>query len=148
VIIPTDRLAGHRGAVTMVDGAFDPIHQGHVDYFEAAAALGPPVLCNISPDDYVSRKHPPLLDQAARARVIDALRPITFTHLSQTSTNEVLRALVPRYYAKGADWRGRLPGEELATCAELGIEIVYLDTVVASSSSILDRLLSGYSRSD
>ncbi len=147
MIISTDRLADHRRAVTMVDGAFDPIHDGHVGYFEAAAALGLAVLCNVSPDGYVALKHPPLLDQGARGRVIDALRPISFTHLSRTTTNEVLRALVPRYYAKGADWRGRLPDQELSTCAELGIEIVYLDTVVASSSAIVDRLLAGYSRS-
>jgi hypothetical protein len=54
-------------------------------------------------------------------------------------TAEVLRLLEPRYYAKGADWEGRLPDEELAICAECGIEVVYLDTVVQSSSAILER---------
>ena len=55
----------------------------------------------------------------------------------------VLRALVPRYYAKGADWRGRLPAEETATCEELGIEVVYLDTILDSSTAVLERYASG-----
>ena len=139
MIVSTADLERHRGEVTMVDGGFDPLHPGHVAYFEAAAGLGLPVLCNVSPDDWVSRKHPPLLAQADRAALVDALRVIDFTHLSGGATVDVLRALVPRYYAKGDDWRGRLPDEETAACAELDIEIVYLDTVRDSSSAILRR---------
>ena len=143
MIVRTEDLEGYRGAVTMVDGAFDPIHPGHVAYVEAAAALGLPVLCNVSPDEYVARKHRPLLAQAQRAAVLDAIRSIDYTHLSQTNTNDVLRLLAPRYYAKGEDWRGRLPEDEVATCAELGVEIVYLDTVTASSTALLERYASG-----
>jgi cytidyltransferase-like protein len=139
MIVATADLAGLAGAVTMVDGAFDPIHPGHVSYIEAAAELGLPVLCNVSPDAYVERKHPPLLTQAERATVLDALRAVTYTHLSPGTTNAVLAELRPRYYAKGTDWRDRLPGEEIATCAEHKIEIVYLDTVLASSTALLDR---------
>jgi hypothetical protein len=39
---------------------------------------------------------------------------------------------------KGSDWRERgLPPEQIAICREHGIEIVYLDTVLDSSSRIL-----------
>jgi cytidyltransferase-like protein len=123
----------------MVDGGFDPLHPGHVAYFEAAAALGLPVLCNVSSDEWVARKHPPLLTQSERGALVDAIRFVDYTHLSRTATNEVLRLLEPRYYAKGADWRGRLPDEELATCRECGIEVVYLDTVRDSSTALLER---------
>jgi D-beta-D-heptose 7-phosphate kinase/D-beta-D-heptose 1-phosphate adenosyltransferase len=139
VIVSTAELAQHRRAVTMVDGGFDPLHAGHVAYFEAAAGLGLPVLCNVSGDDWVARKHRPLLPQAERARVIDAIRWIDLVHLSSGPTVDVLAALEPRYYAKGADWKGRLPAEEAALCAERGIQIVYLDTVLDSSTAILDR---------
>jgi len=142
MIVSSDALVGYRGAVTMVDGAFDPIHAGHVAYFEAAAGLGLPVLCNVSSDTYVARKHRPLLLQVERAVVIDAFRFVAYTHLAQGSTDDVLRELRPRYYAKGADWRDRLPDEEVATCVEHGIEIVYLDTVLASSTALLDRYAS------
>ena len=139
MIIATEDLPRYRGEVTMVDGGFDPLHHGHVVYFEAAAALGPPVLCNVSSDDWVGEKHPQLLDQAERAAVIDAVRFVRYTHLSSMPTVEVLRLLGPRYYAKGADWRGRLPDDELAACADAGTEVVYLDTVVDSSTAILER---------
>ena len=51
----------------------------------------------------------------------------------------MLAVLRPRFYVKGADWRGRLPDEELRICAEQGIEVVYLDTVIDSSTAILAR---------
>jgi cytidyltransferase-like protein len=139
VILATEDLGGYRGAVTMVDGGFDPLHPGHIAYFRAAAALGLPVLCNLCPDEWIARKHPPLLAQAERATILDAIRYVDYTHPSSVATAEVLRRLAPRHYAKGADWRGRLPGEELSACADLGIDVVYLDTVVDSSTGILER---------
>lgn len=123
----------------MVDGGFDPLHAGHIAYFRAAAELGLPVLCNVSADEWVAKKHPPLLPQAERAEVIDAIRYIAYTHPSSVPTVDVLRALEPRYYVKGEDWRGRLPNEELQACEERGIELVYLDTVTHSSTEILRR---------
>lgn len=139
MIVETADLARHRGAVTMVDGGFDPLHAGHIAYFEEAAALGLPVLCNVSGDDWVARKHVPLLPQAERAQVLDAIRFLDLVHLSTGTTAEVLAALEPRFYVKGADWRGRLPEEEMRICADRGIEVVYLDTVTDSSSAVLER---------
>jgi cytidyltransferase-like protein len=139
MIVSTADLVNYRDQVTMVDGGFDPLHHGHVAYLEAAAGLGLPVLCNVSSDEYVVRKHPPFLDQAERGAILDAIRFVDYTHLSQIETVEVLRLLRPRPYAKGADWRGRLPEAEQSACAELGIEVVYLDTVLDSSTAILER---------
>jgi bifunctional ADP-heptose synthase (sugar kinase/adenylyltransferase) len=139
VIVATDELSRLPAAVTMVDGGFDPLHPGHLDYFEAAAGLGLPVLCNISSDAWVARKHRPLLSQAERGRIIDSLRPVTYTHLSGTSTADVLRLVRPRIFAKGSDWRGRLPVDEEEACASHGIEVVFLDTVTGSSTALLER---------
>lgn len=139
MIVATEELAAYRGAVTMVDGGFDPLHPGHVAYFAAAAELGLPVLCNVAPDEWVARKHPPLLMQSERATLVDAIRFVDYTHVAQGATVEVLRLLAPRYYAKGDDWQGRLPADELAACAELGTEVVYLDTVRDSSTAVLQR---------
>jgi hypothetical protein len=97
VIISTDDLAKHRGA-TMADGG-STAHPGHIAYFEAASALG----CgarNVAPD--AVREDPPVLLQAERVVVIDAIRHIAFTHASALPTVEVLRLLAPRVYAKGA----------------------------------------------
>jgi cytidyltransferase-like protein len=139
VIVPTDELGRLAGTVTMVSGGFDPLHPGHVAYFRAAAALGAPLLVNVSHDEWVGRKHVPLLTQAERLQVLDALEMVDYVHAETGVTAEVLALLRPRYFAKGADWEGRLPEDELAVCEENGIEIVFLDTVVDSSTDVLRR---------
>lgn len=139
MIIEHASLHELRGAVSMVDGGFDPLHGGHVAYFREAAAIGLPVLCNISSDDWIARKHPAVLPQEERGLVIDAIRWIDYVHLSQTTTAAILAELRPRYYVKGADWRGRLPAEEKQICSENGTEVLFLDTVTNSSSAILER---------
>jgi cytidyltransferase-like protein len=139
VIVPTDELAGLPQGLSMVDGGFDPLHAGHVAYFRAAAELGAPVLCNVASDDWVGRKHPPVLPQDERAAVIDAIRFVDYVHVSGGATVDVLRLLRPRRYVKGADWRDRLPAAEVEACRELGIDVVFLDTVSNSSTAILER---------
>jgi bifunctional ADP-heptose synthase (sugar kinase/adenylyltransferase) len=125
----------------MVDGGFDPLHGGHVAYFAAAAELGLPVVCNVTGDSSVAKKHPPLLTQEQRGRVIDSIRTVAYTHLAEGSTASVLRALQPRIYAKGADWRGMLPTEEDEVCRSHSIDVVYLDTVVCSSTELIRNLM-------
>lgn len=142
MIVTTDELPRYSGEVAMIDGGFDPLHAGHVEYMRAAAGLGAPVLCNVSSDEWVARKHAPLLEQEERVKVIDAIRYVDYTHASSVSTVAVLRALRPRFYIKGADWRGRVPDDEVAACEELETELVFLDTVLNSSTRILERYAS------
>ena len=142
MILTFDQLPEYRGAVAMVDGAFDPLHKGHIEYFRAAAsAVDVPLLCNVASDRYVRTKHTPLLPEDQRAIVIDAIRYIAYTHVNAHDTETILRHLRPKYYVKGRDWDGRLPAEQVRICAEHGIGIVYLDTVLDSSSRILERFL-------
>jgi len=139
MIVSLEQLPELRGKVAMVDGAFDPLHRGHIEYFRAASELGVPLLCNVASDAYVRTKHPPLLPEEQRAAVVDAIRYITYTHINSADTETILRQLRPRYYVKGNDWIGRLPAEQVTICHEHGIEIVYLDTVLDSSSRILQQ---------
>jgi cytidyltransferase-like protein len=130
------------GQVVMVDGSFDPLHEGHVAYFEAAAKIGKPVLCNITSDELTSRKHPVLLAQANRATVIDAIRFITYVHSAVGSTRDVLEQLRPHAYVKGSDWlsKGGVPTEESSLCEQLGIKVQYVDTVLNSSTRLIEQL--------
>jgi phosphoenolpyruvate phosphomutase len=141
MIVPFAELKRYRGQVAMVDGCFDPIHRGHVEYFRVAAELGLPVLCNVTGDEYLRGKHVPFLPAAERAAIIDAIRYIAYTHQSSVSTADVLRELRPRYYVKGEDWRGKIPAEQEALARQFDIEIVYLPTVFDSSTRILQRFL-------
>ena len=64
MILTFEQLKEYRKTVAMVDGAFDPLHRGHIEYFRAAAEqLGVPLLCNVASDRYVWTKHPPLLPE-------------------------------------------------------------------------------------
>ena len=144
MLLTTDQLPQYRQRVAMVDGSFDPIHDGHIGYFKAASELGVPLLCNVAPDSWTVTKHPVFLEQQQRGIVLDAIRYITYVHLSGLATVEVLRLLQPKFYVKGNDWvdRGGVPQVEADVCVDLGIEVVYLPTVTNSSSRILHTFAS------
>ena len=68
---------------------------------------------------------------------IDAIRYIDFTHVSYRDTEVVIRELRPAAFIKGKDWEGRLPAPQVDVCRELGIPVLYLDTIRGSSSHLL-----------
>ena len=127
--------------VVMVDGSFDPIHEGHIEYFRQASLLGFPVLCNVAPDAWTQKKHRILLPVRQRAVVLDAIRYVSFVSVAEISTAESLRRIRPKIYAKGSDWliRGGIPAEEKELCKLHNIEVVYLDTKLNSSSDLLTK---------
>jgi len=141
MFLQTDQLANFHHKVAMVDGSFDPIHDGHIGYFKAASELGAPLLCNVAPDTWTVTKHPIFLSQQQRGIVLDSIRYIEYVHLAKNSTAEVLKLLRPKMYVKGNDWiaRGGIPQVEADICREFHIEVVYLQTVTNSSSEILAR---------
>jgi len=152
MIVSFDRLHTLRGRVAMVDGAFDPLHGGHIEYFRAAWEFARQeqldVLCNVASDRYVRSKHQPLLPDQERVAIVDAIRYISYTHLNGHDTETVLQELQPKYYVKGNDWVGRLPEEQVSLCSKHGIEIIYLDTVLDSSTRILQNFLEKTSKPD
>ena len=139
MLLTTDQLHQYRQQLAMVDGSFDPSHDGHIGYFKGASEMGVPLLCNVAPDSWTVTKHPVFLEQEQRGIVLDAIRYISFVHLANIATVEVLRLLQPKFYIKGNDWvaRGGVPEVEADVCAEFGIEVMYLSTVTNSSSKIL-----------
>ena len=142
MIIKYRDLEKYQKKVVMVDGCFDPLHPGHIRYFSAAGKLGFPLLCCVENDKnlILSKKRPPLLSQSKRAKVIDVIRFISFTVCSKTETVDVLKRLRPVMYVKGGDWAKKgLPDEEKAVSAEFGIKVIYLNTVLDSSSQIIKR---------
>ena len=141
MLVTFDDLPHYRGRVSLVDGAFDPLHAGHLAYFDAALALGAPLLCRVAADDYVRTKHPPLLPHWQRVLVVDALRSIAVTYQDTHAVETVLEQLRPRAYVKGRDWAGRLPPRQVELCGRLGIQIVFVETLQESSTRLLESCL-------
>lgn len=139
MIVEWEHLQKLAGSVAMVDGSFDPLHDGHIAYFVKAAEFGLPILCNISSDRWTAMKHRVLLPQRVRAVVLDSIRYLDYIHCATVSTQQVLSHVKPALYLKGADWliRGGIPTDEAEICRQLDIEVRYLDTVVNSSSRLL-----------
>jgi len=139
MILSFSDLRQYRGRLAMVAGAFDPLHHGHIEYFRQARALGPSLLCCIASDFYVETKHRPLLSASQRALVVDALSAIDYTLVSDADTATVLRELRPTHFIKGTDWQGRLPVDEQRACAEHGTVVVFRETLLDSSTRLLER---------
>lgn len=144
MIISKEMLVSLKKKVVMVDGCFDPLHLGHLKYFEEAAKFGLPVLCNMRADDYFvsKKKRTVMLPQQQRAKLIDSLKNISYVYINTTSTHDVLDLLQPAKYIKGKDWETTgLPKEEMEICRKHEIEIVYLDTAIDSSTNITKRFI-------
>lgn len=106
-IIAGWQAAGAR--VVFTNGCFDLVHPGHVCLLEAAAREGDRLVVALNTDASVRRlkgETRPVQDEAARARVIGALRCVDLVVLFEEDTPlELITALGPDVLVKGADYR-------------------------------------------
>lgn len=133
--------------VVMADGVFDPIHDGHIAYLEAAGALGTYLIVNVASDKEIWQKRPslgPFLPFAVRIAVIKALKPVH--EVTFLDTAEALQKFKPDIYVKGADWKGGIPQIESQICQSLGIQICFVNTVSNSSTLLLQNFLDQVNR--
>lgn len=140
-------LAAHkqRGQrVVFANGCFDVLHVGHVRYLEAARAGGDILVVGINDDPSVRNlKGPgrPILDEAARARLVAALREVDYVVLfSEPTAESLLHELRPDVHAKGTDYTAETVPER-ATAASLGIRVTITgDPKNHSTRSMLESL--------
>lgn len=96
------------GRVVFTNGCFDLLHAGHVDYLEAARALGDHLVVGLNDDDSVRRlKGPtrPVHSAGCRARVLAALACVDAVIVFPEDTPARLIAEVqPDVLVKGGDW--------------------------------------------
>jgi len=134
---------GKLAGFTLVDGSFDPLHDGHIDYFEQAHKLGNPVACLIAPENYTSKKHSIFLEKVARAKLIDSIKYISLVVLTEISTEDSILLLKPSVFFKGGDWKGRIPQGISETCRSIDCDLVFGRKPINSSSELLERYKSG-----
>jgi cytidyltransferase-like protein len=135
--------------VVMVSGGFDPIHKGHIRYFQAAKALGDQLVVVINNDHWIRlKKSHGFMSAEDRAEIIKAFREVDEVYISKHKRNtkdmsvcEELLAIKPDIFANGGDrFASNIP--EFKLCKELGISMVFnvgLGGKLRSSSLLLKK---------
>ena len=105
-IIEKAHLQGEK--VVMTNGCFDILHAGHVDYLQAASALGDRLIIAVNDDASVSRLKGPTRPVNAleqRMHVLEALDAVDWVvPFSQDTPAELIAYLSPDVLVKGADY--------------------------------------------
>jgi rfaE bifunctional protein nucleotidyltransferase chain/domain len=132
------------GRIVMAGGCFDLLHAGHVAYLEAARSLGDCLVVALNSDASVrALKGPdrPVVPQEDRVRMLEALTCVdAVVVFDEPTPTEMLRALRPDVYAKGADYlHATVP--EASVMAQLDGAVVTLPVLPGRSSTRLRTAL-------
>ena len=100
---------GMTGPVVFTNGVFDLLHRGHIDYLEAARALGDGLVVGVNDDDSARSlgkgSGRPFVSAADRARVLAALGAVDRVILFGDPTPAaVIEAIRPDVLVKGGDY--------------------------------------------
>ena len=124
--------------ITIISGYFNPLHGGHLDYIESAAALGDKLLVVVNNDKaQMLKKGKIILDENNRMRLLSALKYVDEVMLSidedlgQAKTLRKIRAMYPDdelVCANGGDRdpsKHAPPQDEVQACSDCNIACVY-----------------------
>jgi cytidyltransferase-like protein len=99
--------------IVLVTGGFDPLHSGHIAYFEAARQLGDMLIVGINTDSWLVRKKgKSFMDEYERCRIIESLKivdkVVCYPDADGSSKNTItgVRAMYPDatiIFANGGD---------------------------------------------
>ena len=140
--------------IVITSGYFNPIHKGHIEYFDRALTYGFYLYVIVNNDKQVELKgSQPFMDLEERTIILEALKRVDFVIPSideDLTVCKTLEKLVEslRYtwgndtkiiFAKGGD-RNKRNIPEAKVCKKLGVEIVDgLGKKIQSSSELLKK---------
>ena len=104
-LVRADRAAGL--TIAFANGCFDLLHVGHVRYLQAAAEEADRLVVAVNDDAAAGLKGPgrPLLEAAARAELVAAIRGVDYVTIFDEPTVAPLLALLrPDVHCKGTDY--------------------------------------------
>ena len=139
-----ERLRAAGKKIVLANGAFDPLHVGHVRYLRAARGCGDALFVAVNSDSSVrGLKGPgrPVMPAAERAEIVCAIEGVEFAVVFDEPTVErVVRALRPHVHAKGTDYTAdSVPEAELVR--SLGGEVrIVGDPKGHDSSALIDKI--------
>jgi cytidyltransferase-like protein len=129
--------------IVCCSGYFNPLHFGHIEYFEKAKSLGDILVVIVNNDEQAFlKKGSTFMKQDERLKIIRSLRIVDFCVLSIDTDRTVCRtieAVRPHIFANGGDqFNTNIP--EKTICEKLGIELVdNLGEKLQSSSWLLEK---------
>jgi rfaE bifunctional protein nucleotidyltransferase chain/domain len=140
--IARDKRAGLRTVLT--NGCFDILHIGHVKYLQAAKSFGDRLIVGINSDCSVTRlkgESRPVVHQLDRAELVASLRSVDYVTIFEEDTaEELVRAIRPDVYVKGADYTvDNCP--EARIVAEYGGKAQFVQLIPGRSTTELVRKL-------
>lgn len=129
--------------IVCVSGYFNPLHIGHIEYFEKSKALGDKLIVIVNNDKQsILKKGTSFMNEDERLQIIRSLRIVDMAILSIDEDRTVcktLRSVRPHIFANGGDqFNHKIP--EKLICDELNIQLVdNLGEKIQSSSWLLSK---------
>ena len=130
----------HKELIVAVSGYFDPLHIGHLEYFQLAKQLGDKLYVIVNSDvQAVLKKQISFMNENDRLEIIKSLSIVDNAFLSidqDKSVSKTLEKIKPDIFGNGGDQiKGSILEEE--TCIRNNIKIVdQLGKKIRSSSEI------------
>ncbi|MAI15018.1 MAG: cytidyltransferase [Rhodospirillaceae bacterium] len=128
-----------------VSGYFDPLHVGHLEYFERAKELGDELIVIVNSDrQAIMKKGKPFMPEEERLKIIQSLKVVDHVVLSvdeDRSVCETLRTMspTPHMFCNAGDQTNNFIPER-KICNELGISLVDgLGEKIQSSSILIEN---------
>jgi len=139
-----DRLHAEGKKLVFTNGCFDILHAGHVRYLTAAEAMGDFLVIGLNSDASVRRlkgEGRPIVSEADRAEVLDALRAVDIvTIFDEPTAEELVRLVRPNVYVKGGDYSlDTLPEAKIVQAAGGRVEFIpFLEG--HSTTGVIERI--------
>jgi cytidyltransferase-like protein len=139
--------------IAFISGYFNPLHGGHLDLIEGAAALGDRLIVIVNNDkQQLLKKGKIILNEQNRVRLMKALRAVDEVMLSIDEDPPVIKTveqLAKAYpndeliFAQGGDRDSDKVNPETDVCQRYGIKVIYGvgGTQKADSSTRINQAL-------
>ncbi len=132
-------------SVVFTNGCFDLIHRGHVEYLEAARALGDVLIVAVNSDRSVrTLKGPtrPITPAGDRAHVLAALACVDYVvEFDDDTAERIVQQLRPDVYVKGGDYAQAEPVEAPIVRAYGGSVRILPFTSGYSTTDLVQRII-------
>jgi glycerol-3-phosphate cytidylyltransferase/D-beta-D-heptose 7-phosphate kinase/D-beta-D-heptose 1-phosphate adenosyltransferase len=129
--------------IICVSGYFNPLHAGHIEYFEKSKKLGDKLVVIVNNDKQsILKKGSSFMPEDERLKIIRSLKIVDMAVLSIDDDRTVCKTLTsirPNIFTNGGDQFNDIIPEK-TICENLGIELVDgLGEKIQSSSWLLEK---------